>query len=170
MRLRLLNRLSLLNLVHKVFLIFSLLFVANCIPQQQAPSPGKPPRSAVNPPLQTTVLPVVTSTPPNQDLTARGCPAGSEAAISELRACCRESRWGQSCDGNCWQAGVGEKLKKMCADKSAPVKDCDQSPDKTKTTEWCAFHFNRRYCGIPDSEWLKACKSTTASPAQSPSR
>lgn len=107
-----------------------------------------------------TPAPRVTGSSPQ---TAAGCREGSEPAIPELRACCRERNWGKACDGGCWAEGVGEKLSRMCNAPQASASDCGNSPAKAQITEWCKFHFNRRYCGVPDSEWIGACKTTAGS-------
>lgn len=107
-----------------------------------------------------TVIPVQTQPARNDaPAVAEGtCPAGSEPAVAELRSCCKQRNWGQACDGGCWQAGVGEKLRKACTSSPAAGNDCASSPAKSAKSEWCSFHFNRRYCGISDADWLAHCK------------
>lgn len=128
-----------------------------CTPQSGKVTPIQTPARAVQSPIPPTVAPQ----PVQKDngSVTEGCPAGSEAAIPELRNCCRERNWGKACDGGCWAAGVGEKLTRMCNGTKTSTSDCAQSPAKSKTTEWCAFHYNRRYCGISDSEWISHCKN-----------
>lgn len=163
----------------RFFLALAMLVLApvfiltGCIPQGgdvrtiQRPVPAATPALT---PIQADV-PQVTGSP-SAPLT-QGCNESSEPAIPELRACCKERNWGKACDGGCWAAGVGEKLRKMCSDSKAPSGDCANSPEKSKKTEWCAFHYNRRYCGISDSEWLATCKTaaaaTSAEPVSKPS-
>ncbi len=163
----------------RFFLALAMLVVApvftltGCIPQGgdvrtiQRPVPAATPALT---PIQADV-PQVTGSP-SAPLT-QGCNETSEPAIPELRACCKERNWGKACDGGCWAAGVGEKLRKMCSDSKAPSGDCANSPEKSKKTEWCSFHYNRRYCGISDSEWIATCKTaaaaTAAEPASKPS-
>lgn len=92
------------------------------------------------------------------------CGTGREAATPELRECCRQQRWGDACNGSCWDAGASEKLRRVCVagqSPTEPVKDCGQSPSRENTQAWCDFHFNRRYCGISDADWLKACRPPT---------
>lgn len=141
-----------------------LIFQAGCVPQGdvrsiQRPVPATSP--SVNP-TQPQLSPP-TDAPQN----AEGCKAGSEPATSELRSCCKQRNWGQACDGACWQEGVGAKLKKMCLGASGPSSDCGNSPDKSRKSEWCSFHYNRRYCGVTDADWLATCKGSGTSGASS---
>lgn len=143
----------------------ALVTLISCVPQGGTVKPvDKPALSVRNPtaPAAAPGAPQTVNTNP-----ATGCPAGSEAAIPELRNCCRERNWGKACDGGCWQAGVGEKLSQMCNGNKTAASDCSQSPAKTNTSEWCSFHYNRRYCGVSDSEWISTCKtgSTGATPS-----
>jgi hypothetical protein len=104
-------------------------------------------------------------TPTASDGSSGGsCGAGREAATPELRDCCRQQRWGDACNGPCWDAGAAEKLRRVCVagqTPSEPVKDCGQSPARENTQAWCDFHVNRRYCGVSDADWLKACRPQT---------
>jgi hypothetical protein len=140
------------------------LLVIACIPKGGEVRTVQKPRPAIT----------ASATPPNSNApglpssssqTATGCKEGSEPARPELRACCKERNWGQACDGGCWAEGVGEKLNRMCNAEKTPTSDCGNSPAKSQLTEWCKFHFNRRYCGVPDSEWISACKNDGAAAA-----
>lgn len=113
-------------------------------------------------PVSTAAAEPTQTTTGNSASVTGSCPAGSESAKAELRDCCRTRNWGKACDGGCWAAGVGEKLAQMCNGSKSAGNDCAQSPDKSKSGEWCNFHYNRRYCGISDSEWLATCKSSSA--------
>jgi hypothetical protein len=148
------------NSLRAVWASLAMILSMSCMPQ------GQDVRTIARPTAAATLSPRPSPQPPpaiapqnNQNSTIQGCPAGSESAIPELRTCCRERNWGKSCDGGCWAAGVGEKLRQMCNNSPSETKDCGQSPAKSKVTEWCNFHYNRRYCGISDSEWVKTCTS-----------
>jgi hypothetical protein len=122
-------------------------------------------------PVSTAAAEPTQTTTGNSASVTGSCPAGSEPAKAELRECCRTRNWGKACDGGCWAAGVGEKLAQMCNGAKSAGNDCGSSPARTQTREWCNFHFNRRYCGISDAEWVQTCTpaaAATAAPVPSP--
>ncbi|MEY4066065.1 MAG: hypothetical protein RIR26_2273 [Pseudomonadota bacterium] len=138
---------------------------------RKLPPPAYGARTAIPTPTasaQAPVLPAPTAPRSNSNASSDGssgsCGAGREAATPELRDCCRQQRWGDACNGPCWDAGAAEKLRRVCVagqTPSEPVKDCGQSPARENTQAWCDFHFNRRYCGVSDADWLKACRPQT---------
>ncbi|NBX16806.1 MAG: hypothetical protein EBR09_05515 [Proteobacteria bacterium] len=142
------------------FIMAHLPALTGCVPQGdvrtiQRPVPAASPSVSPNKPTL--------SAPVEAPQVAGGCKEGSEPAAVELRSCCKERNWGQACDGACWQEGVGAKLKKMCQGPTAPASDCAGGPDKSKKAEWCSFHYNRRYCGVTDADWLATCKNSASS-------
>ena len=137
-----------------------IVFLMGCIPEATTIKKTTPPVTSTG-----NINPPPAAPPPNDNPdTATVCPSGSEPARPELRSCCRENNWGKACDGGCWAEGVGEKLSRMCnaGQSSSKGNDCAQSPSKSQTSQWCAFHYNRRYCGVSDADWIQTCKSATA--------
>ncbi|MFZ9520837.1 MAG: hypothetical protein ACO3A4_10195 [Silvanigrellaceae bacterium] len=155
------------------FLISSIAFVSasmSCVQQDDSVRPVAKNTPAKSIPTSPAAAQPAQTTTENGKNPGSACPAGSEPATPDLRDCCRTRNWGKACDGGCWAAGVGEKLAQMCNGKASAGNDCSQSPDKSKTSEWCNFHYNRRYCGISDSDWLATCKSSpTQNTPQAPS-
>lgn len=150
-----------------VLLLLAMTSFTHCLPDTRKEVPRVQPRPTATPSAISSAQPVVSTTPlQSSNSSALDCPSGSEAALPELRNCCRQRNWGQACDGDCWAAGVGEKLKQMCNASQASASDCAQTPAKSKINEWCAFHYNRRYCGVSDADWVKSCSaSANAAPA-----